>query len=175
VTLATPPVVVALAALKRPLVVPKVTVVPSATGFPFTSVTVACSVVHVVPSAGMLPGLATSTTVSGTSGVKITLTLSVAMPALASMVAVPEVVEEVSVTWAMPPLVLAVVFVAPPNVPRLVTKVTTVPSGTGLPPESSTSAVIVVVVVPSARMLGGAALSVRLLGPGVGVRCLPRC
>jgi hypothetical protein len=172
ITLAMPPMVLAVGALSMPSVVPKVTRVPSATGLPYASVTVAWSVEVATPSAGSVAGMATNTTFAA-SPTKGTLTLPKTAPAVPVTVAIPADVEESNCTCAMPPTVVALGAL---SVPRVVINVTSVPSGTGFPPASRTSAVIVVHVVPSAGIVGGAALRLMLAGGGggggVGVRVL---
>jgi hypothetical protein len=141
VAVATPPVVNLTTLLdpKLPKSVMKVTSVPSATGLPYRSVTVARSVDVDTPLAGIAIGSAVSVTVCGGSGLKTTSVTSYFESAVAVMTAVPAVVPEVKTAVAAP-LAVVLVTVSLPKVPKLVTKVTSVPSATRLPPMSFTIA-----------------------------------
>jgi hypothetical protein len=124
-----------------PRLVEKLTSVPSATRLPNWSVTVAVSALR-LPTWSVL-GAATSARLAGAPGVKVTSAVALRLPSVAVTTAVPGSVE-LSMTVAMPPSVVALLLL---SAPKLVEKLTSVPSATGLPNWSVTMAVSVLRIV----------------------------
>jgi len=114
-----------------PRLLVKVTIVPSATILPYLSITVAVTM-DVLPPTTMLGGAATRVTVKGRPGVKVTVVVLEMIPTVAVTVAVPMVAPEVKTAVAIPPVVVLVIVLVGENPPRLVAKVTIVPSVTKL-------------------------------------------
>jgi hypothetical protein len=114
-----------------PRLVVKVTTVPSVTWLLYLSTTVAVTM-DVLPPTGMLGGTASRATVKGRPGVKVTVVVPEMASTVAVTVAVPMISPEVKAAVAMPPVVVLVIVLARKKSPRLVAKVTTVPSVTKL-------------------------------------------
>jgi len=147
---ATPLVVAAKGSETEPVpaVTEKLMVSPSATTWPCASVTAAFISLTSNPSAVRVLGLAVRTIVLTGPGIKLTEVFPDTPPTVAVIVAEVRLVELVSVTVALP----LVVVVAPERAPAVVENVTTVPSGMLLLAVSLTVAVITVFEVPLATI-----------------------
>jgi hypothetical protein len=159
VTTASPPLVLAVPLLSAPRLVVKLIVVPSATALPYWSVAVAVNVL-VLPT-DTVSATALSVSEKGAPGVKVTRAVALRPPTADVTTARPEMVE-LSVAVATPPTVVAVTG---ETLPRLVVKLTTVPSAAGSPLEMVTVAVsktllpttVIVGLVVNVMVVGGAA------------------
>jgi len=126
----------------------KLIISPSATTWPCASVTAAFISLSSNPSAVRLLGLAVRAIALTGPGIKLTEVFPDTPPTVAVIVAEVRLVELVSVTVALP----LVVVVAPERAPAVVENVTTVPSGMLLLAVSLTVAVITVFEVPLATI-----------------------
>ena len=163
-TLADPPEVVAEAAerVPEPEVIVKVIVSPSAMRFPWASFTRARISLVLAPSAGRVLGVAVTVMLATTVPLKVTVTVCVTPFEVAVTVADPAAVPAINETDTIP-VSSTVVTLVLDKVPRVVEKVTVVPTGTGFPVVSLTVAVITLELEPSAGMLVGDA--VRAMDP----------